>query len=88
MMKGGHGVPLEKIIARYERSMVLLAAAITLMDRVYLYDNSVAQQEARLCARVTDGQLRKIYRDLPEWVEDAVKGLIRHPEFEDLRIPS
>jgi predicted ABC-type ATPase len=88
MMNGGHGVPLEKIIARYERSMVLLAAAITLMNRVYLYDNSVAQQEARLCARVSDGQLRKIYRDLPEWVEDAIKDLIRHPEFEDLRNPS
>ena len=85
VIDGGHTVPLEKIISRYEKSMVNLAAAIALADRVYLYDNSLEHHEARLCARVNDGLLCKVYAALPEWVEDAVIGLSWHPEFEDLR---
>lgn len=34
MMNGGHTVPLEKIISRYDKSMVNLVAAISIADRV------------------------------------------------------
>ena len=86
-MNGGHTVPLEKIVSRYKKSMVNLAAAIEIADRVYIYDNSVENAEATLCARVNDGMLRKIYVDLPEWVSDAITDLPRHPKFEDARVP-
>jgi hypothetical protein len=36
------------------------AGGIDIADRVYIYDNSVDGVEARLCARTTDGQLRKV----------------------------
>jgi predicted ABC-type ATPase len=85
VMKGGHTVPIEKIISRFERSMDNLADAIAIADRVYVYDNSIDGVEARLCARTQDGQLRKIYGALPEWVSDAVEDLPRHPEFVDGR---
>ncbi len=85
VMNGGHTVPLEKIVSRYKKSMVNLAAAIELADRVYIYDNSVENAEAALCARVNDGMLRKIYLDLPEWVSDAIIDLQHHPKFEDTR---
>ena len=75
VIEGGHTVPLEKIISRYKKSMVNLAAAIALADRVYLYDNSLEHHEARLCARVNDGLLCKVYAALPEWVEDAVNRI-------------
>ena len=84
-MAGGHTVPIEKIVSRYVRSMANLSSAIKLADRVYIYDNSVDDVEARLCARTQGGQLRKIYGPLPSWVADAIEPLARHPEFVDAR---
>lgn len=85
VMQGGHSVPIEKIISRYTRSMANLSAAVELCDRVYVYDNSVDDVEARLCARTQEQRLRKIYGPLPTWVEDATAGMPRHSEFVDLR---
>ncbi len=85
VMNGGHTVPLEKIVSRYDKSMVNLAAAIAVADRVYIYDNSIENTEATLCARVSDGMIRKIYVDLPVWVADAISDLGHHPKFEDAR---
>jgi predicted ABC-type ATPase len=85
VMEGGHTVPIEKIISRYSRSMANLAIAIQLADRVYLYDNSVENEEARLCARTQDGLLRKVYAELPEWIATETDCLSRHESFVDLR---
>lgn len=86
VMEGGHTVPIEKIISRYGKSMANLAGAIDVADRVYIYDNSVDGVEARLCARTTDGQLRKVYGPLPEWIVDAARDLPCHAQFVDLRV--
>lgn len=86
VMQGGHTVPIEKIISRYLRSMANLSPALVLADRVYVFDNSVEGAQARLCARVEGGALRKIYGPLPSWVEDAVRALPKHREFVDLRV--
>jgi predicted ABC-type ATPase len=51
---GGHDVPITKIVHRYERSIANLAAAIALSDRTYVYDNSIDDVEASLCARTTN----------------------------------
>jgi predicted ABC-type ATPase len=85
VMAGGHTVSIEKIISRYGRSMANLAGGIDIADRVYIYDNSVDGVEARLCARTTDGQLRKVYGPLPEWIADVTRDLPHHPQFADLR---
>lgn len=85
VMQGGHTVPIEKIVSRYERSMGNLRAAIQLAHRTYIYDNSVDGAEARLCARTVDGALRKIYGGLPDWVYSTVGPLARHAQFVDLR---
>jgi predicted ABC-type ATPase len=84
VMSGGHTVPIEKIVSRYARSIANLSPAIAIADRVYVYDNSVDDVEARLCARTQDGMLRKVYGSLPEWIRDAVEPLPRHPDFVDL----
>ena len=85
VLAGGHTVPIEKIVGRYVRSTANLSVAIRLADRVYVYDNSIDDVEARLCARTQDALLRKVYGALPPWVGDAVDSLARHPEFVDLR---
>lgn len=85
MLQGGHAVPIEKILSRYDRSMANLSGAFSLADRVYIYDNSLEGMDAALCARVQEGALRKIYGALPAWVDDAIIALPRHPAFVDLR---
>jgi len=77
VIEGGHTVPIEKIVDRYGRSMANLPVAIRVADRVYLYDNSEEDRDARLCVRTQDATLRKIYGSLPEWVEAAIGGLPR-----------
>lgn len=85
VMQGGHVVPIDKIVSRYEKSHANLLQAIEIADRVYIYDNSIDNVDAALCARTHDGALRKIYGPLPDWVTDALDGLPRHPDFADLR---
>ena len=85
VMNGGHVVPIDKIISRYARSMANLQALFGLADCVYIYDNSVDRVDASLCAQVREGELRKIYGALPEWVEQALKGLAPSTDFVDLR---
>ena len=88
VMHGGHSVPIEKILSRYTKSIANLAAAIELADRVYIYDNSEEDCDARLCARTEDKLLRKIYEELPVWVRDSVAGLPFHEKFVDARSTS
>ena len=86
VMRGGHGVPIDKIISRYAKSMANLTAAFEVGDRVYVFDNSADGVEARLCVRTQDGLLRKVYGLLPNWVAEAVGSLPRHPAFADARV--
>jgi predicted ABC-type ATPase len=85
VMKGGHTVPIEKIISRYSRSMAQLAAVVPLAHRVYVYDNSRDGEDARLCVRCVEGSVRKVYGDLPRWIADSLADVPRHPDYEDLR---
>jgi predicted ABC-type ATPase len=85
VMQGGHTVPIEKIVSRYRGAMANIEPAIAIADRTYLFDNSVDGVSARLCARTTDGALRRVYGPLPEWIDDVVDTLPRHERFADAR---
>ena len=68
VMEGGHDVPIAKVISRYYKSILNCKRCISLADRVYVYDNSIDDADARLLFRMTDGQLFKQYADdIPEW---------------------
>ena len=72
-MDGGHEVPISKIISRYYKSIVNAAKAISIVDRAYVYDNSIDNQLPRLLYRTTDGQLFKQYTDdIPEWAKTLI----------------
>lgn len=67
-INGGHEVPISKIISRYYKSLVNAAKALPLVDRAYVYDNSVDNQLPQLLYRTTEGKLFKQYIDeIPEW---------------------
>ena len=69
-LNGGHEVPISKIVSRYYKSLLNIGKVIPLVDRVYVYDNSVEDQMPKLLYRTVDGQLFKKYvEDIPEWAK-------------------
>lgn len=66
--KGGHAVPTDKILARCDRSLSLLAEAARIADRAYVFDNSGLGGERCLSAMVEGGKLSTIASDPPDWV--------------------
>lgn len=71
VMKGGHDVPITKIISRYYKSIINCKIASGYADRTYIYDNSKEDSEATLLFRMTNGKLFKQYvTEIPEWAKD------------------
>lgn len=70
VMKGGHDVPIAKIISRYAKSIINCGIASQYADRTYVYDNSTDGVEAQLLFRMTDGKVCKEYvTEIPEWAQ-------------------
>ena len=70
VMKGGHDVPITKIISRYEKSILNCKKVKSVADRLYVYDNSVDGKEASLLFRLSNGEIAKQYlQKLPTWSE-------------------
>lgn len=67
VMEGGHDVPISKIISRYSKSMANCCVVSKIVDRAYVYDNSVEFAEPTLMFRVIDGLLIKEYTALIQW---------------------
>jgi predicted ABC-type ATPase len=61
VMNGGHDVPVQKIISRYERSITNCALLSAVVDRLYVYDNSVKDASPALLFRASEGRLMKQY---------------------------
>lgn len=76
VMEGGHDVPIPKIISRYQRSIANCAIASKIVDRTYVYDNSVENADARLLFRLVDGKLYKTYvATVPEWANTFFESI-------------
>ena len=74
VMKGGHDVPIVKIISRYQKSVLNCKHIATKVDRTYLYDNSIENTEAKLLLRLADGKIAKQYtEELPEWAKQIIQ---------------
>jgi len=70
VMKGGHDVPITKIVSRYYKSIENCKLVSSVVDRLYVYDNSVDDRDAELQFRLTDGKLKKMYvQNVPEWAQ-------------------
>ena len=66
VLDGGHDVPIPKIISRYDKSIANCIALAPYVDKLYVYDNSIEDAEARLLFRLSDGNLAKRYiEELP-----------------------
>lgn len=68
VMKGGHDVPITKIISRYYKSIENCKIVASIVDRLYVYDNSVDGEDAKLLFRLVDGNIAKTYiNEIPDW---------------------
>lgn len=73
-LEGGHEVPISKIISRYYKSLSNAAQAIEIVDRAYIYDNSVEDALPKLLYRTVDGKVFKQYtQNLPEWAQALIE---------------
>ncbi len=81
--QGGHDVPSDKVLKRYEQCLKLLRDAVLIADRTYLFDNSttsdfnyksdVTNSESSLVMsikRVDDDYAMTYKPGLPKWVVD------------------
>ena len=64
VLKGGHDVPISKIISRYGKSMENAVDVAKIADRAYFYDNSENEKEAKLLFRLSEGKIYKKYFSL------------------------
>ena len=70
VMKGGHDVPITKIISRYRKSIINCMKVSSIVDRLYVYDNSIDGEEATIQFRLVNGVMGKMYvTDVPEWAQ-------------------
>ena len=70
VMEGGHDVPIPKIVSRYYKSIENCKTIAPVVDRLYVYDNSVNGQDAKIQFRLTNGMLAKMYvSEAPEWAQ-------------------
>lgn len=74
VMEGGHDVAISKIISRYQKSIINCSLIATVVDRLYVYDNSVDNAMACLQFRLSNGVLVKQYVDE---IEDWAKHILR-----------
>ena len=70
VMEGGHDVPITKIISRYNKSIQNCKTVSSIVDRLYVYDNSIDDADALPLFRLSDGAVAKQYaEDIPKWAK-------------------
>ena len=67
VMLGGHDVPISKIVSRYYKSIANCGLLVPVVDRLYVYDNSVDDVFPQLLFRANNGKLTKQYAPVRDW---------------------
>ena len=76
VMEGGHDVPIQKIISRYQKAIINAIKVTGFADRAYFYDNSIDNQDAQILFRTVDGKFAKQYTELlPAWTRDILDSV-------------
>ncbi len=65
--RGGHDVPVDRLLARFPRTLKNLRGAIPIVNEAFLFDNSSPDAPYRFVARYADGQLVTHHPPLPRW---------------------
>ncbi|NCU05120.1 MAG: hypothetical protein GXC73_14160 [Chitinophagaceae bacterium] len=73
VLSGGHDVPEEKILKRYDESLLVLPQIIPLCHRIYLFDNSTEERSIEPVAEIDDQKnFNPKTENMPWWVHEHV----------------
>jgi predicted ABC-type ATPase len=75
VLEEGHDVPIQKIITRYFKSIANCSVVSSIVDRLYIYDNSIDGSMAKLLFRSTDGILTKQYVEFNDWAKPIIENI-------------
>jgi predicted ABC-type ATPase len=71
--EGGHSVPADRILARYPRTLALLAQAVRMADAALLHDSFDAQPGThKLVAICEEQNTRILHQPLPQWAHQVL----------------
>ena len=76
VMNGGHDVPIQKIISRYYKSIANCTLLAKIVDRLYVYDNSIENDLPKLLFRASDGKFTKQYAQIHDWAKPIFEHVI------------
>ena len=76
VMQGGHDVPIHKIISRYYKSIANCSLLSKVVDRLYVYDNSIENGLPELLFRSNDGKFVKQYEPIHEWAKLIYENIV------------
>jgi len=86
VLDGGHDVPEDKIVSRYERSMTLLPLAADVSDTAVIYDNS-STEPVCIAEKSADGRWYIYPHASPGyWTEQRIKDLLAVDKEKIVRI--
>ncbi len=74
VMEGGHDVPITKIISRYSKSIANCSICTQIVDRLYLYDNSIEYTEPLLLCRIKDAVIIRQYSNINPWASSIIES--------------
>lgn len=74
VLQGGHDVPTEKLVARFERSLQNVRRAIATLPSVHVFDNSDLRRPFRKVAEFRDGEALSTSGPLPSWLKAKSKA--------------
>lgn len=72
--RGGHSVPPGKIVSRFGGSIRTALGARSLVDQLWLYDNTEGNRGHRLIARFVRGEADYLAAAIPEWASPFILG--------------
>ena len=76
--QGGRGMPDATVVEQYERSLALLAEAVALSDRAYLFDNTYSGASLKL--EIKQGTEVIAHEPvLPDWLTRSLSALVPQP---------
>jgi predicted ABC-type ATPase len=72
VLEGGHGVPEEKLVARFPRTMENLRLAMLRLPLVLVYDNDDLRDPHRFCLAAGGGKVMERSEPVPEWLQNLL----------------
>ncbi len=74
---GGHDVPPDRLVRRYEQSLKNLASALSFVPETHVFDNSSSQKPYRLVLSTSHGVITHAAKRMPTWLAPVVRDLDR-----------